>query len=177
MAATTPDLGGEGKPGMPGDRHTLLRWQALGAVGLLTIALSVYYFRYLVNESPDISRWPPFNWLTLAFLIILSLWAGPGIVKLIVSYIRHRAAIKLDADDKPPKHRRITWFEWQMIDASWVGIIVLAVLLNGLGLTVGVCALAVCKEQRARKKAAVLAALGGVITAVGIISAISKLQG
>jgi hypothetical protein len=177
MAATTPNSGDAANPNSAGSRPGLLLWQVLATAGFLAMSAFIMYFHYRCSGIGAISQWRLFVWLLVGFLVALSLWAGPGTGKLIAGFIRHRAAIKLAADAKSSKHHRITWFEWQMIDASWAGIIILALLSNGLGLAVGVYALKVCRDQRARKKAAVLAALGGGITAVAIVLAISKLRG
>ncbi len=161
-------------PEEPVKQSRLFLWQALAVVGLLVVSMTVFYFRYLRLENGPMSHWPLFNWITAGLLAVMSFWAGPGIAKLIVGYTRHKASLAPDEEQKHHQRRRVGWFDWQMADASWLAIVALTIITNGIALIVGIYGLQVCKHPKARQKAATMTILGGCLTVIGVVWALVK---
>lgn len=65
--------------------------------------------------------------------------------------------------------RRLNWYEYQLNNASTVGVIMLALLLNGFALILGLLGLWLCRDEDARGNAWMLTIAGAIVTAVSIM--------
>lgn len=65
--------------------------------------------------------------------------------------------------------RRLNWYEYQLNNASKGGVIMLALLLNGLAIVLGVLGLWLCKDEDARDNAWMLTIVGAIVSAVAIM--------
>jgi len=65
--------------------------------------------------------------------------------------------------------RRLNWYEYQLNNASTGGVIMLALLLNGLALILGLLGLWLCVDEDARGNAWMLTIAGAVVSTVAII--------
>lgn len=65
--------------------------------------------------------------------------------------------------------RRLNWYEYQLNNASTVGVIMLSILFNGLALILGILGLLLCKDEDARANAWMLTIAGAAVSAVVIM--------
>jgi len=73
-------------------------------------------------------------------------------------------------DGRPPAvEEEPSWFDKQMLNSSTITLVVLAVLVNGLGLLLGLIGVLVCKHPEARRKAKLILIISGVITVAAIL--------
>ena len=71
--------------------------------------------------------------------------------------------------------RRLNWYEYQLNNASTVGVIMLSILFNGLALILGILGLLLCKDEDARANAWMLTIAGAAVSAVVIMVLIDKI--
>lgn len=64
---------------------------------------------------------------------------------------------------------RLPWFERQFAETQGCLIVLLAILLNGPALILGLIGLEVCRDRVARRNAWLLVIVGGAVTIVGIV--------
>ena len=65
--------------------------------------------------------------------------------------------------------RRLNWYEYQLNNASTVGVIMLSILFNGLALILGILGFLLCKDEDARANAWMLTIAGAAVSAVVIM--------
>lgn len=70
-----------------------------------------------------------------------------------------------EQDNATPE--RMNWYENQLHNASKAGVILLALILNGLAILLGLLGLWLCKNKEARSNAWALTVFGLVVTGLG----------
>ena len=73
-------------------------------------------------------------------------------------------------DGRPPVvEEEPSWFDKQMVNSSTITLVVLALLVNGLGLLLGLLGVLLCKHPEARRKAKLTLIVSGVVTVLAIL--------